>query len=59
MDWSRRQRFRDKELMGLGLNDAPHGLVADELVEVYLRDGRLQWVLIHIEVQAQRDASLA
>jgi hypothetical protein len=59
IDWARRPRFRDKELVGIGLNNAAQGLVADELVEVYLRDGRLQWVLIHVEIQAQRDVSFA
>ena len=33
--------------------------MADKLVEVYLRDDRQQWILIHVEVQAQRDVSLA
>lgn len=57
--WSKRPRFRDKELAGISLSDTPDGLVADKLVEVYLRDGGIQWMLIHIEVQAQRDASFA
>lgn len=34
-------------------------MVADKLVEVLLHDGRAQWVLVHIEVQAQRDATIA
>ena len=59
IDWSKRPRSRDKELVRLGFNDVPNGLVADKLVEVSLRDGRQQWVLVHVEVQAQRDASLA
>jgi len=33
--------------------------VADKLVAVYLRDGSEQWVLVHIEVQAQRDDAFA
>lgn len=33
-------------------------MVADKLVELCLRDGCFQWILVHIEVQAQRDASL-
>lgn len=57
--WSKRPRFRDKELVGISLSDRPDGLVADKLVEVYLRDGGIQWMLIHIEVQAQRDANFA
>lgn len=59
IDWSKRPRFRDKELAGIMLGDAPNSLVADKLVEVSLLDGRPQWVLIHVEIQAQRDTSLA
>ncbi|WP_373989256.1 DUF4351 domain-containing protein [Duganella sp. BuS-21] len=59
IDWSKRPRFRDKELAGIGFGDDPAGLVADKLVEVCMHDGSQRWVLIHIEVQAQRDASLA
>jgi len=59
INWSRRPRFRDKELAGIGFNDAPYGLVADKLIEVYLRDDRPQWILIHVEIQAQRDGALA
>jgi hypothetical protein len=59
IDWSKRPRFRDKELASVVLGDAPNSMVADKLVEVSLRDGRVHWVLIHIEVQAQRDTLLA
>lgn len=55
IDWSKRPRFRDKELAGIGFGDDPACLVADKLVEVCMRDGSQRWVLIHIEVQAQRD----
>lgn len=59
IDWSARPRFRDKELAAVGVGDAPDVMVADKLVEVGLHGGSVQWVLIHIEVQAQRDTSLA
>ena len=59
IDWTKRPRFRDKELAGISLGSRPDSLLADKLVEVALRDGRVQWVLIHIEVQAQRDVLLA
>jgi len=57
IDWSRRPRFRDKELAKTGFGDAPDHMIADKLAEVSLRDGG--WILLHIEVQSQRDASLA
>lgn len=59
IDWKRRPRFRDKELTGISFGERADSMVADKLVEVRLLDGRVQWVLIHIEVQAQRDGSLA
>lgn len=59
IDWKRRPRFRDKELTGISFGGSADSMVADKLVEVRLLDGRVQWVLIHIEVQAQRDGSLA
>lgn len=57
IDWRQRRRFLDKELAKLAFGTASDVMVADKLVEVRLRDGRL--VLIHIEIQAQRDPTLA
>lgn len=42
----------------MSFGDAPNSMVADKLVEVRLRDGSAPH-LLHVEVQAQRDASLA
>lgn len=58
IDWSQRPRFRDKELAQIGLGDTPSGMVADKLVEICLL-GSGQWVLVHVEVQAQHHAGLA
>lgn len=58
VDRKKRPRFRDKELVAAGYGAAPDVMVADKLVEVFLRDGSAKWVLIHIEVQAQRDTAL-
>lgn len=51
--------FRDKELTRIGFGVDAGSVVADKLVEVYLHDGGAQWVLVHVEVQAQRDGSIA
>lgn len=59
IDWSKRPRFRDKELAGIHFGAATGSMVADKLFEVCLVNGSRQWVLIHIEVQAQRDNTLA
>jgi hypothetical protein len=58
IDWRRRPRFRDKELAGVSMSGEADSRVADKLVEVCWRNGSVHWILIHIEVQAQRDASL-
>lgn len=58
IDWRYRPRFRDKELAAIGFGAAADCMVADKLIEIRLRDGSPRWVLIHIEVQAQRDATL-
>jgi len=58
IDWRQRPRFRDKELARCGFGSAPDSMVADKLVELRLRQGKRQ-VLIHVEIQAQRDAALA
>jgi hypothetical protein len=59
IDWKQRPRFRDKELAECTIGAAPDVMVVDKLVELYLRDGRVRRVLVHIEIQAQRDAALA
>jgi len=59
IDWRQRPRFRDKELAKLAFGAASDVMVADKLAEVRLRDGGGRQVLIHIEIQAQRDRRLA
>lgn len=53
----RSRPFRDKETARLGAGGRPHTLIADMLAGAVLRDGRE--VLLHIEVQSQRDPALA
>jgi hypothetical protein len=59
IDWRQRPRFRDKEFARCCFGSAPDSMVADKLVEVRLLHGRKRQVLIHIEIQAQRDGALA
>ncbi|MYM22750.1 DUF4351 domain-containing protein [Duganella sp. FT135W] len=58
IDWRQRPRFRDKELARSGFGAKPDLMVADKLVEVCLHEGGGRRVLIHIEIQAQRDTLL-
>ena len=47
IDWSRPYAFLDQELASLS-RDAEQGRrLLDKLVQVYLRDGGEQWVLVH------------
>ena len=51
IDWRRKPVFRDKELRRIAPRSESESGVADSLVQVWLRDGRETWLLIHIEVQ--------
>lgn len=59
IDWRQRPRFRDKELAGFGIGAKADVMVADLVVEVLLRGARQRKMLLHIEIQAQRDTALA
>lgn len=59
IDLTKWPRFRDKELAGLSFGDKPDTMLADKLVEVAMLDGSKQWLLVHIEIQAQRDSALS
>jgi hypothetical protein len=55
IDWSRGHEFLDKELQRI-LPKAGRGRkYVDKLVKVWRKNGREAWVLIHTEVQAQRE----
>jgi hypothetical protein len=59
IDWSRPYEALDKELQQI-MADSELGLrVADKLFKVWLNDGQEAWILIHIEVQNQRDPRFA
>ena len=59
LDWSRGYVFRDTELQQV-TQDAEFGKrLADRLVQVWTHGGIEAWVLIHIEVQGQRDGNFA
>ncbi|KQV54317.1 MULTISPECIES: DUF4351 domain-containing protein [unclassified Duganella] len=57
IDWLLHPCMRDKELEQSRRDGRPHSLIADLLASVFLLDGRE--ILLHIEVQAQRDPNLA
>ena len=55
IDWSRGYEFLDKELQKITADAAIGRRVVDKLVKVWLKTGRELWVLLHIEVQGQRE----
>jgi hypothetical protein len=55
IDWTRGFEFLDKELQKVAPRAARGRLYVDKLVRVWRKGGQEAWVLIHIEVQAQRD----
>jgi hypothetical protein len=55
VDWSRGHEALDKELQQIVREAAIRRRYADKLFKVWLRDGLEAWVLIHVEVQSQRE----
>jgi hypothetical protein len=59
VDWSRGHEMLDKELRQI-VREAEMGRRhVDKLVKIWRKDGAEAWVLIHIEVQAQREDEFA
>ena len=56
IDWSRGYEFLDKELQQVAQDAELGKRRADKLVQVWRKDGEPAWVLIHVEVQSQREA---
>lgn len=58
VDWSVPPRFLDTELQEIVRDSESGPMRVDKLVEVSRRDGEKELLLVHIEVQAQRDDDL-
>lgn len=59
IDWQEPTVFLDKELAKLLRDDEGGTLRVDKLARVQLRNGQEGWVLLHIEVQSQRESNFA
>ena len=57
IDWSKDFQFLDKELQKITRNSQTGKRHVDKLVKVTLINGEEEWLLIHVEVQNQKDAS--
>ncbi len=59
IDWTRNYESLDKELQQI-VSESELGLrLADKLFKVWLKDGQEAWILVHVEIQNQRDAGFA
>jgi len=57
IDWKRPYTFLEKELQKIMREAETGNRHVDKLVKVFLQDGSETWLLLHIEVQGQFDAS--
>ncbi len=55
IDWARGYEFLDKELQKITADAAIGRRTVDKLIKVWLKNGSELWVLIHVEVQGQRE----
>ncbi|MBZ8181987.1 cytosolic protein, partial [Oscillatoria salina IIICB1] len=59
IDWTQGYEFLDQELQQV-VQDAELGRrLVDKLAKVYLLEGTEAWVLIHVEVQSQRESEFS
>ncbi len=56
IDWTKGYELLDKELRQITREAEIGKRMADQLVKVWTKDGEETWVLIHVEVQAQRQS---
>ncbi len=59
VDWAAGHDFLDKELQQVAPQAELGQRAVDKLVRVHLRGGSQVWVLVHLEVQSQRDSDFA
>ena len=55
INWKKRWNSLDKELQAITKGTDAGKRLLDKLFKVFLRDGREQWVLVHLEVQGKQD----
>ena len=59
VDWSRKYEPLDKELAEIKPNLPGGKLYADKLFKVWLKNGKVKWILIHVEVQGRAGRGFA
>ncbi|MBS0287322.1 MAG: hypothetical protein JSR17_08505 [Proteobacteria bacterium] len=56
IDWNKGYEPLDKEMTQIMRDTKTHNRVVDKLMKVYRKSGEEAWVLVHCEIQGQRDA---
>ena len=59
IDWKRGYEFLDQEFQKIVREAETGRQTSDRLVKVWLKNGQSTWILIHIEVQSQRESEFA
>ncbi|NEO25699.1 MAG: transposase, partial [Kamptonema sp. SIO4C4] len=59
IDWTKNYEFLDKEFQQIVRQGETGRKTTDKLVKVWLKNGQETWLLIHIEVQSQRETQFA
>ena len=57
IDWTHPVEFLEQELRAITRKSKRGSRAVDRLAKVWLNDGTESWVLVHIEIQAQEDAT--
>ncbi len=55
IDWKRQYQFLDKELLAIQKNTVVRNRIADKLIKVFRINGEEAWVIVHIEIQGERE----
>ena len=59
IDFGRGYQFLDKEFQKISRDAKSGRKIVDKLVKVFLKDGKEEWLLIHIEIQGQKKKDFA
>lgn len=59
IDWERPYEFLEQELLTIGIPEAIGKHHIDKLFKVFLKNGKEQWILLHIEIQNTKDGDFS
>lgn len=59
IDWSKKYEALDNELQQIIKDSELRKRIVDKLIKVWLKNGEESWILIHIEIQSQRESNFA